>query len=166
MRHRTYALLSFVLGLSTVGAVVSAETVDCPTAEVIIMAPDGVERVRFTVHVADTPETRAQGLMFVEGMPQTEGMLLLFDEVGEVGFWMKNTLIPLDMLFIDPTGRVATLHEGAIPHDETPIWSVAAVNTVLEINAGEVARVGILPGDQAIFERLDTGCLPSDYADP
>jgi uncharacterized membrane protein (UPF0127 family) len=74
---------------------------------------------------------------------------------------MKNTLIPLDMLFITPEGRVATLHEGAVPHDETTIWSAYPVNAVLEVNAGEVARAGIEPGDWALSAHLGTGCLPS-----
>ncbi|PTX52558.1 hypothetical protein IQ03_01189 [Gemmobacter caeni] len=138
-----------------------AEVRDCAPDRIMIVGSDGMERASYKVSLADTPETREKGLMFVEELPREEGMLFLFDTVGEVGFWMKNTLIPLDMLFITPEGRVATLYEGAIPHDETTIWSGHPVSAVLEVNAGEVARAGIRPGDWALSPRLGTGCMPA-----
>jgi uncharacterized protein len=160
MRARILPLLTAILVIASPVFSEEAQVRICAPDQLSIVTPDGTERARYRVALADTPETRALGLMFVEHMPSNEGMLFLFEEVGEVGFWMRNTLIPLDMLFIAPDGRVATLHEGAIPHDETTIWSAHPVNAVLEVNAGEVARAGIRPGDWALSAHLGTGCLP------
>lgn len=160
MRARILPLLTTALMIA--GPVFSGEeqVMTCAPDQLSIVTPEGVERARYRVVLADSPETRARGLMFVEYMPADEGMLFLFEEVGEVGFWMKNTLIPLDMLFISPDGRVATLYEGAIPHDETTIWSDHPVNAVLELNAGQVSSAGIRAGDWALSPNLGTGCLP------
>ena len=78
-------------------------------------------RAAITVDVADTPQAQARGLMFVEAMPRGEGMLFAYDSPRRVSFWMRNTLIPLDMLFMSPDGVVTRVHEGAVPGDETPI---------------------------------------------
>ncbi|MBE0413280.1 DUF192 domain-containing protein [Yoonia sp.] len=104
-------------------------------------------RANFTVEVADTPSTRAQGLMFVAHMPTLAGMLFIYEEPQSVSFWMKNTLIPLDMLFVSPQGEVLALHENAVPGDLTPIPGGDGVQMVLEINGGLAARLGIAVGD-------------------
>ncbi|MBE9635844.1 DUF192 domain-containing protein [Salipiger mangrovisoli] len=103
---------------------------------------------RFVVAVADSVKERAQGLMFVEQMPASAGMLFVYDEPHPVSFWMKNTLIPLDMLFADAQGVVVSVHENAIPGDLTAIESGAPVQYVLEINGGMAARLGIAEGSQ------------------
>jgi uncharacterized protein len=126
-----------------------AELPDCPPDELRILAPDGSERVRYRVNIADSPEKRERGLMFVEGMPEDEGMVFLFEKPAEVGFWMRNTLIPLDLIFIDRTGRVVKVHPDAIPHDETLIWSDSPVVGVLEVNGGQAGLHGVVPGDLA-----------------
>lgn len=100
----------------------------------------------FAVAVADDTAERAQGLMFVEAMPLSEGMLFVYDAPRRVSFWMKNTLIPLDMVFADATGTVTRVHANAIPGDLTPIDGGAGVQFVLEINGGLAARLGIGPG--------------------
>lgn len=104
-------------------------------------------QARFKVDIADTNETRAQGLMFVEEMSLLEGMLFIYDAPIRATFWMKNTLIPLDMLFADETGTIVTLHENAIPGDETTIRGGDGILAVLEINGGLSARLGIEVGD-------------------
>lgn len=104
-------------------------------------------RAVFTVAVADDAGERAQGLMFVETMPAMTGMLFAYDHPQRVAFWMKNTLIPLDMLFAGEDGVIARVHENAVPHDETPIPGGDAVQFVLEINGGMAARLGIGEGD-------------------
>ncbi|MEJ6401724.1 DUF192 domain-containing protein [Yoonia sp. 2307UL14-13] len=101
----------------------------------------------FTVEIADDAQERAQGLMFVDRMATLEGMLFVYDEPQAVSFWMKNTLIPLDMLFVSPAGEVLSLHENAIPGDLTPIPGGDGVQMVLEINGGLVDRLGIGVGD-------------------
>ena len=101
----------------------------------------------FTVEVADDHAERAQGLMFVENMPTLAGMLFVYERPQRVSFWMKNTLIPLDMLFVAPDGEVLRIHENAVPGDLTPIPGGDGVQMVLEINGGLASRLGIAVGD-------------------
>ncbi|WP_375256096.1 DUF192 domain-containing protein [Yoonia sp.] len=101
----------------------------------------------FTVEIADDNAERAEGLMFVEEMPTFSGMLFVYDRAQPVSFWMKNTLIPLDMLFVAPDGEVLRIHENAIPGDLTPIPGGDGVQMVLEINGGMASRLGISVGD-------------------
>ena len=103
---------------------------------------------RFRVEVADTPEARAQGLMFVEEMPRSEGMLFVYERPQRVSFWMKNTLIPLDMIFADRAGVVRRVHAEAVPGDTTPIPGGDGIFVVLEINGGLAERFGIAPGTE------------------
>ena len=104
-------------------------------------------KAAFRVAVADEPEERARGLMFVEEMPRMEGMLFVYEAPQRATFWMRNTLIPLDMLFAAPDGTILTVHENAVPLDETTIDGGEGVAYVLEINGGMAARLGIAPGD-------------------
>ncbi len=125
--------------------------------------PDRVElrndlaQVRFDIELAVTPEERSRGLMFRESMPGRSGMLFIFDPPQRVAFWMKNTLIPLDMIFVDRAGTVTRVHEGAIPGDLRPIEGGDSVYAVLEINAGLAARYGIRPGTQLRHEVFSQG---------
>lgn len=115
-------------------------------------APDRLDlrwdggRESFAIKVADDAAERAQGLMFVKAMPLSEGMLFVYDAPRRVSFWMKNTLIPLDMVFADATGTVTRVHANAVPGDLSPIDGGDGVQFVLEINGGLAARLGILPG--------------------
>lgn len=101
---------------------------------------------RFTIELADTPETRSRGLMFRESMPQRAGMLFVYERPQSASFWMKNTLIPLDMLFFDKTGTLTHIHHLAVPGDLTPIPGGDAVYAVLEINGGLAKTYGITVG--------------------
>ena len=103
--------------------------------------------VRFQVDVADDPEERARGLMFVEEMGRFEGMLFVYEGPRRATFWMRNTLIPLDMLFAAPDGTITFIHPEAVPLDETTIVGSDGVQYVLEINGGLAARLGIEAGD-------------------
>ncbi|EEE36848.1 hypothetical protein RKLH11_682 [Rhodobacteraceae bacterium KLH11] len=114
-------------------------------------------QVRFDIELAVTPQERSRGLMFRESMPSRSGMLFIFDPPQPVAFWMKNTLIPLDMIFVDRAGTVTHVHEGAIPGDLTPIEGGDSVYAVLEINAGLAARYGIQPGTQMRHEVFSQG---------
>lgn len=124
-------------------------------------APDRVDlrgpwgQARFTVEVVDTPETRAEGLMFRESLPRSAGMLFIYDAPTSPSFWMRNTLIPLDMIFVGPTGHVSHVHRDAVPLDETPIPGGDNVLMVLEINAGLAELFGIAPGSEMRHPRLD-----------
>ena len=114
-------------------------------------------QARFTVELADTNESRAQGLMFRETMAQRAGMLFVYDHPQRAVFWMKNTLIPLDMIFVDQTGAVTAVHHDAIPGDLTPIDGGRGVFAVLEINGGLARKYGIAPGSQMRHEIFADG---------
>ncbi|OAN94162.1 DUF192 domain-containing protein [Sulfitobacter geojensis] len=101
---------------------------------------------RFSVEVADDPAEQAQGLMHRASMPMGAGMYFVNERPRSTSFWMRNTLIPLDMLFIDAQGVVKHIHHNAIPLDETPIPGGGDILTVLEINGGLAARLGIKVG--------------------
>lgn len=105
-------------------------------------------QARLSVEIADTAAERAQGLMFREKLPTSAGMLFLYDHPQRVGFWMKNTLIPLDMIFIDVAGKVTRVHSQAKPHDLASIDGGEDVLAVLEINGGLAARLGISEGTE------------------
>ena len=109
---------------------------------------------RFTVELADEPDERERGLMFRESMALGAGMLFLYDAPQRATFWMRNTLIPLDMIFIDPAGTVTHVHENAVPLDETTIDGGPGVLMVLEINGGLARRLGIGPGSELRHPRL------------
>ena len=102
---------------------------------------------RFMVEFADTPERRAVGLMHRQSMPADHGMLFDFKTDAPVAMWMRNTRIPLDMLFIARDGRIVNIAERTVPFSETSIPSKGPVRAVLELNGGTSARLGIKPGD-------------------
>ena len=118
-----------------------AEASDCQFDRISIRGDWG--QATFTVEVADDPNERAQGLMFRDTMPATHGMLFLYEAPQQVSFWMKNTLIPLDMIFIRPDGSVSRIHENAIPHDTTLIDGGQGISAALEVNGGLTERFGI-----------------------
>ena len=103
---------------------------------------------RFTVEVADDAAERSQGLMNRERMAASAGMLFVYERPQPVSFWMRNTLIPLDMIFMDETGTVTRIHENAVPLDETGIPGGDDVQFVLEINGGLARRLGIGVGSE------------------
>lgn len=116
-------------------------------------------RASFAIDLADDAEERARGLMFVEQMAAMKGMLFVYERPQPVSFWMRNTLIPLDMIFLDETGTVAGIHENAQPLDETPIPGGDGILAVLELNGGMAARLGIDEGSE-----LRHSALPQDDA--
>ncbi|MEM9317576.1 MAG: DUF192 domain-containing protein [Pseudomonadota bacterium] len=101
---------------------------------------------RFSVEVAVTREERSQGLMHRESLAAGAGMLFVYPVEEEVGFWMENTLIPLDMVFFDASGTVVKVHENAVPLDRTVIRSDFPTQYVLEINGGLAEQIGITAG--------------------
>lgn len=131
---------SFVALVLTAGSALA----ECRDDQVELRWPGG--QARFSVEIADTDATRSRGLMFRETLPRSAGMLFVYDSPLRATFWMKNTLIPLDMIFADSTGRVTKVHANAKPQDLTTIDGGAGVKLVLEINGGLAARLGIVPG--------------------
>jgi len=123
--------------------------------------PDRVElrgewgTARFRVEIADTPETRARGLMFVEEMPRTAGMLFVFPDERIRTFWMRNTLVSLDIIYFDAAGSWVSAAENAVPLDETTLPSDRPAQYVLEINAGLVAQFGMGDGTEIRHPAID-----------
>jgi len=100
----------------------------------------------FRVEVARTAEEQARGLMFRRAMGADEGMLFPFDPPRQASFWMKNTVIPLDIVFIGPDRRVLNFSANAEPYSLDPRPSAGVVSAVLELNGGRAAQLGIAPG--------------------
>ncbi|HTN63895.1 MAG TPA: DUF192 domain-containing protein [Devosia sp.] len=108
----------------------------------------------FHVQLVDTPEGRSKGLMFVQDLADDAGMLFDFKEERPVSFWMQNTYIPLDMVFVGADGVVKTVHANARPLDTTSIPSGAPVQFVLEIPGGVAAKIGLEAGDTMVHDRV------------
>ena len=103
---------------------------------------------RFNVEVADSDAERALGLMNRDKLAASAGMLFVYDSSRHASFWMKNTLIPLDMIFLDGAGQVTQVHSMAKPLDKTLIDGGKGVRFVLEINGGLANRLGIKAGSE------------------
>ncbi len=114
----------------------------------------GGGKFRFDVELALTPGQQAQGLMYRRTMAADAGMLFIYDRVQPASFWMKNTLIPLDMLFIAADGRIVNIHERAVPESLDSVNSDGPVKAILELNGGMAARLGIRPGDRVVSADL------------
>ncbi len=106
----------------------------------------GGHACRFRVWIADTPNRQAQGLMFVRDLPPTEGMLFPMRPPQVAKFWMENTYIPLDMLFVAPGGRIEKIVANARPFSLMTISSGAPVEAVVEIDGGEARKLGLAVG--------------------
>ena len=154
MLHRRVLIAGLIaLGLAACagarGATPAADTRNPqgPTEPLEVVTAAG-RTIRFKVEVVDTPGSRELGLMYRRHLAQNAGMLFDFKSSQDVAFWMKNTFIPLDIVFIRADGTVANIARQAKPFDETPLPSDGPVLGVLEINGGEAARIGLKAGDQ------------------
>jgi uncharacterized membrane protein (UPF0127 family) len=117
-----------------------------PSVTVTFASPQGVVSEAFITEVAATPETRTKGLMFRDSLGNREGMLFLFPQQQRLSFWMKNTLIPLDMVFVAADWTVVGVLENVPPLTETPRFIDGNSQYVLEFKAGTAQRVGIVNG--------------------
>ena len=111
----------------------------------------------FSVEIADTPAAREHGLMDRTSMPIDHGMLFIFPDAEPRTFWMKNTLIPLDILYFDDAQRLVSVQEDVPPcrADPCPVYpSIAPARYVLELNAGVAAKLGVRNGDAITFSDL------------
>ncbi|MDR2857145.1 MAG: DUF192 domain-containing protein [Novosphingobium sp.] len=108
----------------------------------------GGARHVFRVEVARSGPEQEKGLMFRTGMGADEGMIFPMEPPREAAFWMKNTVIPLDIIFIGSDRRILNIAADAVPYSEKPLPSAGRVGGVLELNAGRAAALGIRPGDR------------------
>jgi uncharacterized protein len=110
----------------------------------------------FDIEVMTTNGERAKGLMFRRSLPAKSGMLFVYDRPQAATMWMKNTYIPLDMVFIAEGGAVHRIEANTEPFSTALISSEGDIIAVLELNAGEAARIGLKRGDRAIYPGLGT----------
>lgn len=148
------AALAVGLGLPTVAALAERTEVVRPLSafprERIAVETRSARRHVFEAWRADTPQTRAQGLMFVPELRVDQAMIFVYTPAQQVGMWMMNTLVPLDMLFVDDAGCVVKLHERAEPGSLDTISSGAPVVLVVELAGGTASRLGIGAGDRVL----------------
>ena len=123
-----------------------------PTGELTIESASGSHK--FAVEIATTPAQMEQGLMFRRTLAPDAGMLFVFKTPSQASMWMKNTFIPLDMLFIDPEGRIINIAERRIPESLDTSAAAKPARAVLELNGGTAARLGIKPGDRVLSPAL------------
>jgi len=126
----------------------------CDPDQIEILADPGSRT--FSIEIADDPAEQARGLMYRPALPADAGMLFVYDRPSPASFWMRNTMIPLDMIFIDDTGRVESIAERTDPYSERVSSSQGDVRAVLEINGGLSRALGIGPGDQVIHPAFET----------
>lgn len=141
---------AFIAGLGLfVAACAGAKTVvderGRPLEPLTIVTASGPHE--FLVEIADDEPSRMRGLMFRPPLPDDRGMLFQFPASGEQSFWMKNTPSSLDIIYIDPRGRIVSIAKHTTPNSETPYPSYGAANGVLELRAGRVDEIGAKPGD-------------------
>lgn len=105
-------------------------------------------RHAFRVEVARTASEQAQGLMFRRQMGADEGMIFPMEPARPASFWMKNTVIPLDIIYIGVDRRILNIAADTIPYSQAPLPSAGKVSAVLELNGGRAAALGIAPGDK------------------
>jgi uncharacterized membrane protein (UPF0127 family) len=139
-------LAPLLAGLSRFSA--GADLQKFPTSELTIISATGPHR--FKVELAETPEQMTQGLMFRTKLAPNAGMLFDYQQPTAATMWMRNTLIPLDMLFVDAQGRIVNIRERTVPQSLDVIAAAAPVRAVIELNGGTAARLGIAPGDQVV----------------
>ncbi|MBV9522336.1 MAG: DUF192 domain-containing protein, partial [Alphaproteobacteria bacterium] len=165
-------MISFLLRIMT--RVVPLVSAVAATAAVAQLASYGKSELtietasgkqHFSIEEARTPEQMAQGLMFRRSLPADAGMLFEYEHPQPTSFWMKNTLIPLDMLFIAADGTVIGVHERAVPLSLEPITSQAPVLAVLELNGGTAARLGIKPSqiDNTLYDAFGQRFVSTMY---
>ena len=144
-------IITLVLLLVAAGTGPLSASETFPTGRLTIETASG-GKYGFAIEIAQTPRQMAQGLMFREQLAPDAGMLFILPATQTMSMWMKNTLIPLDMVFIDTDGRIVNIHERAVPQSLDTISSAGPVKGVLEIGGGMASKLGIRAGDRVVHE--------------
>ena len=119
-------------------------------SELVIISESGEHR--FEIEVARTPDEQARGLMYRQSLPPASGMLFEYDPPQNIAMWMRNTYIPLDMIFIGVEWRITRIAQRTVPLSLTTVASEGAVMAVLEVNAGTASRLSIRSGDRVVYK--------------
>lgn len=152
---RSFLVLGLVLALAPSGAAQQG-LAEFQRDRVIVRTTAGDEH-GFAVELALTPQQQAQGLMYRPGLAADAGMLFVYRPARRVSMWMRNTAIPLDMLFIAEDGEIVKIVERAVPFSLATISSGRPVHGVLEVNGGTAARLGLRPGDRVLHPAFAPG---------
>ena len=154
MKQIIFPLFAILAAISLGRSAQAQDGVVFDTGEVTVLS--GETSNVFSVEIADSPEETAQGLMFREEMAENAGMLFDFGEPRDPQMWMKNTLISLDMLFLDTDGTVVMIAKHARPGSLRRISPGVAVKGVLELNGGAADKFGIKAGDKVVHEIFES----------
>lgn len=158
------ALLAGCSAQQTSNSVPQATATDAASAPAAALHPEsGLEVIpltvtgaggthRFSVEVASSPQDRAQGLMFRTVLGPDEGMLFPSASPAQQSFWMKNTPLPLDIIFIGTDGRISNIAANTTPYSLDSVTSTGLASAVLEIPGGRAAELGIMPGDRVEWQ--------------
>ena len=148
-----------IAGAVIAGVVPSSAQIKLQRFERDVLAIETADgrRHRLAVELAVTGAQHAQGLMYRRSLAEDAGMLFLYNGAGMLSMWMKNTAIPLDMMFIAPDGRIVDIAERTVPYSLETISARVAASAVLEVNGGTVARLGVQPGDRVLHRAFGSG---------
>ena len=145
--YRFFLIFIFLAGMLGCSEIVRAEN----SFETLTIRTVTGKEINYQIEIADTDETRRRGLMYRMEMPTNQGMLLDFGSAQKVAIWMKNTYLPLDIIYIDTAGIITKIVPDAVPHSTATMNSDSRVRAVLEVNAGQTVYHGISVGDHAIY---------------
>ncbi|MDO9588929.1 MAG: DUF192 domain-containing protein [Brevundimonas sp.] len=140
------ALIGLMMLAACAGAGTPRDAKGDPLEPLTVTTASGEHR--FMVEIADDEAERQRGLMEREPLADDRGMLFQFPDVAERGFWMRNTPSPLDIIYIDPRGRIVSIARNATPYSEDIIPSNGPASGVLELRAGRADEIGARPGDR------------------
>ena len=146
MRH--LKLLSLVVALLPVAAFADSPAPPHPLPHSVLVIDTSHGPVKFDVEMADDKQSQEYGLMFRKSLAANAGMLFDFHTTVMTSFWMKNTILPLDIIFVRSDGTISSIAANAVPFSEAAIPSTEPIRAVLEINAGRAKALGIEPGDK------------------
>jgi uncharacterized membrane protein (UPF0127 family) len=146
-----YLVLNMSTGISLKDAFKPSAAANFISGSLVIHTQKG-DAHGFNVQVANTPSTRTQGLMDQKNLPQNQGMLLIFENTKILGLWMKNTYIPLDMIFINQSGVIIEIVSNTKPLSTHSIIAPESTFAVLEINAGLADKLNVTVGDKVVYK--------------
>jgi len=149
---RRQAILAPLLALGLLSADLEFSPAAAFQRDTLTIETEAGASHRFDIEVAVDPADRSRGLMFRQSMPADHGMLFDFERSQPITMWMRNTVLPLDMLFIEESGRVAWIAADTTPFSEALIEAPVPVRAVLELNAGTAKRLGIAPGARVVHK--------------
>jgi len=157
---RIFAIIFSLFSLLVISPAISQEAMRLGVDSTPLVIETQKGKTRFEVEIAMTPQALSRGLMFRTDFPKNRAMLFVFETVHTPSMWMKNTPLPLDMLFVDREGKIVSIFTHTQPFSEATISSSAPAAYVIEINAGEVHSRAIREGDRVLHPIICGRCAP------